>query len=747
MLLLSFLLSSSHLVAIVSARGNASSVADKFPALKNIAGDVHRPGGQSFGERCCLLAVNASLRVVDGEVEAVGPFLSNTSQLNKQFPCQAEYNGDKEGAPEVRVPYSWCRENCPGWQVSQSKSLNQWVGPFVGFILPTVAFCLTIPRQQKLAVPDRIFEVDVNKISDAPLALLFAIVAGMMVLVDLVVWVAAVFTLAGPMLLSGLYEAHLDKRLALFVKENRDLDPSIRAYILYMMLAGNLDPPTRPAKSGSAAKPDHEAQRTGPEQAPLSIAWLDVRNLVAELKGPSSRHNRSPSPETSFDNPVVRSRSSSINVGYGLYKPHARACRSQLDENRRGTSSPDQRSTMSTSRVLGVQRTKGRLRNLLESQYSFGSTVGAPVLFYVGAFVYTLFDLVNRLGDNDASHALAFGMWWMTIPIVTIVAGCLLAGNNPNTLSAIVGRVETESTSPSDLPFLDPFLAPVYQTVYRPARMWDRGRNKKQWCIQLVDEYGPETGRRLSEMARIRKRDWVKLIGGTMFLIGAPAVLAFVTSYFTPTIGIGCRSAVFLLHSVLEFILVLLWVFNWRYTDGRRRQGQPSSASRHVWSSLAILCGTATVFLAVGGTVMQILGVFRNCLCKMPMWNWLDMDATILVSSNSPEQIMYAETTWLPIGAAATAFLCLVSFFGWWYQRNLRFQFRALIDQFDDTEDENESKFGHGAGIGASYSGLPLWMEVKMANLLEAVRHKTGRGGDDIELSRLREDREELISR
>jgi hypothetical protein len=41
---------------------------------------------------------------------------------------------------------------------------------------------------------------------------------------------------------------------------------------------------------------------------------------------------------------------------------------------------------------------------------SFGSTVGAPIVFFVGAFIYNMVDIQTRYGDNDTAHALAFGM-------------------------------------------------------------------------------------------------------------------------------------------------------------------------------------------------------------------------------------------------------------------------------------------------------------------------------------------------
>ena len=51
-------------------------------------------------------------------------------------------------------------------------------------------------------------------------------------------------------------------------------------------------------------------------------------------------------------------------------------------------------------------KTKTRLRTMLASQYSFGVTVGAPVVFFCASFIYGLFDNYANLGDNDTSHAL-----------------------------------------------------------------------------------------------------------------------------------------------------------------------------------------------------------------------------------------------------------------------------------------------------------------------------------------------------
>jgi hypothetical protein len=48
---------------------------------------------------------------------------------------------------------------------------------------------------------------------------------------------------------------------------------------------------------------------------------------------------------------------------------------------------------------------------IYQQRNSFGSAVGAPIVFFASGFAYTIADTLSRLGDNDLAHALAFGMW------------------------------------------------------------------------------------------------------------------------------------------------------------------------------------------------------------------------------------------------------------------------------------------------------------------------------------------------
>ena len=597
-----------------------------------------RPGRQSF-EHCCHIAVDVKNRTEDPRV-LLRPSV-NLTEPRQTHICDAKYNDNRteDWAPEVWVSYGWCSQNCAGWQLSKSRGA---LVPLAGFIVPAAVFCLTVPRRYKLSVPDKLFNVDLTKISQLPMVPFVIIAAAFWVALDTVIWLAAVFVFSGPMLLSGFYEGRLDRRLLAYVKRQMDdgrLQLHIRAQILFTILVGNLqlDPPT----GGGAA-------------------WKDVQGIVTDLKGHSGTESES--------EPVLD--------------------RSEIKP--------------------AIEKTQARLRTMLACQYSFGSTVGAPVIFYAAAFVYTLVELSTEYGDTDISNALAFGIWWMAIPHVAIVGACLLAGNNPNTLEGIAcyisndGNVATTSEPTTwwfqfiekYIPryrFIKSFIPDseyglVYQSKYQPVSMWHRGKSKQQWVDMLCDRERRRVDR-LKEECQLQMTDWISVVGGTMILTFGPPVLAFLQSYYTPRVGIGCRAVTVLLYMEFQALLMLLWVWDLSALGSRKTS---EAHGIFIWKFLVGFCAVATTFIAVGGTLMQIMGVYHNCLCQLNIQDWIRKDEKVLLTSRNRIHVVSAQRTWLRLGIAATVFICMVSYVAWWYQRHLRWQFQDLVSRLDEKRDNNE---------------------------------------------------------
>jgi hypothetical protein len=243
-----------------SANAVATQPSDFIWQLRDI--DAYRPtGSPSLGHQnltwCCIKAVAESLEVVDGQLLVLPDHSDwmilhngNASVLideggGSQFPCTAVYTpGDDDGAPVVQVPYTWRIKVCPGWQLSDRTNLNAWLQPLSGFLFPAVIFCLSIPRRRKLRIPGGFFADDIDHTSSYPLAVINAIRAGVMVLADTIIWLSLCFAFAGPMIISGLYEALLDSRMLEFVQEkvkNHNLTLDMRYRMLMVILIGNLD--------------------------------------------------------------------------------------------------------------------------------------------------------------------------------------------------------------------------------------------------------------------------------------------------------------------------------------------------------------------------------------------------------------------------------------------------------------------------------------------------------------------------
>ena len=295
----------------------------------------------------------------------------------------------------------------------------------------------------------------------------------------------------------------------------------------------------------------------------------------------------------------------------------------------------------------------------------------------------------------NTDHATeAFGIWFMTIPHIAIMAGLLLAGNNPNILGGIVGK----STANTD-PLKWGFLAWVYDSRYRPAWIWDRGRSKRVWALRYAHQ-GVGAPANLSGVLQMGLSDWMTIAIIAGILIVVPSTLAFLMAYYTPKVGISCRSFTFLLYMLCQLWLIALWIWNIESTKVDEEGVPETPVTQSLWTchprrtnwqayiwypQTLVACGIS-VFTGVGGTLMQVIGVYRNCLCSIGTISWgpSRFNVEFVISINSAEAIHNAARIWKGTGAAAFAFLGLVSFVGWWSQKRLRYQFKLMINRVDE---------------------------------------------------------------
>jgi hypothetical protein len=363
-----------------------------------------------------------------------------------------------------------------------------------------------------------------------------------------------------------------------------------------------------------------------------------------------------------------------------------------------------------------------------------------PCGLFLGAFVFNIVTALENLGDESTSLALAFGMWYMIIPHISIVSGLLLAGNNPNTLEGVlaleVGDVEEEGEHDFERKHFGTKLFELaYDSRYRPSWIWMRGRSKKEWVERVwkTYRYRPSPGSEHDmvpdqDMEGLRKAttlsimNWTTIMGLTMLLMGIPFVLAFLTGFYTPQVGISCRSLTFTVYAICQVSQLVLWL--WAYAGVPQEDGYfsfirkggwldrhgfytptavKSLSSRNTFFSLqslwaiifynlATIFGFGGIITSLGGTTMQLMGVYSSDKCdtNVQWWTRPHVNVSVIISTNYAEEIRDASTYWKACAVTATLFLGVVSFCGWWYQRRLRGLFRELVSNIGNPTYDRE---------------------------------------------------------
>jgi len=585
------------------------------------------------GTTCCELA------------KSEGAFISPVPALGNQT-CGQSYSTSLSAAMPLYVNYTFCSSKCRGMGLSKFKEPSEWAAPLVQFILPSVIFSMTIPRRKKIEfdyVFDRRIKITkkgrwlwINDFAQLARSMFYFSIILFPVFIDTIVWIAVIVVGAGNMLTGGLYEAFLDYRIVKYVEKMSPLD------------GDDLDEPKLEMK----------------RELLVTIAAGNLK--LDEDKG----------------------------------SPQAMILKSLTIP---GVGEPSE----------GSEKGRSRLLNLLGAQYSFGSAVGSPVLFYLGSFVYTILDLQTNPSSQDAAISLGFGIEWMIIVHVAIVSGCLLASNNPSTSSGIVGSdheaLEESRKDPlprvsSDRSTLRPPQGPeqrsnrwnrkwivhkilgwsdAYDTKFQPVSLWSRGSNTRLW-IEKSTAWANDPD--FQDMMKMTGWGWAfKVFFPALMLIAIPPAAGGVVAYYTPPRGVSCRSLSFIVYASCQLAVTIIATVRCAVDNGEKDDEKKSTAQK-LFTGLGFKIISApfwfgSLISAIGGTIMQITGVFRNCICYSDARTWyninninpaVDLASDTLDARNSSH-------FWIKMGTTATVFMALNCYIGWWYQRLIRHRFTDAV--------------------------------------------------------------------
>jgi hypothetical protein len=279
--------------------------------------------------------------------------------------------------------------------------------------------------------------------------------------------------------------------------------------------------------------------------------------------------------------------------------------------------------------TTGIQATlKGRI--------DFMKGLFLPVILGLVATGGSFYSAYTQLGDNDTAHSLAYGVWYSWVIILAVVSNCYVATANPG-LAKLALKHEV-------------FLSDV--TV--PLR--ERSKNAQKWMkwlkdIGCVKDDGTGSGPR-----ERRSKTWssLKLLFKqtlAWICVAMPCACAASISFTTPTVGLGCRSFNHLLYGGCTLILSWLPVYRSQVDESDHTR------SRHVLRALYIFGICLNVFILIGGTLFNLIGLYRNCRCEVL---FVSKDFLLQMSSNTALDVANAKKFWLPVGYMNFGFVWIV---------------------------------------------------------------------------------------
>lgn len=576
--------------------------------------------------------------------------------------CGQIYNESSPAAPDAYVTYNFCKRECSGWGVSSVENADQWAGPIVQFILPSVIFSMNIPRTFEFLSSqwlDMLVLTSLHGWKRAIMSLVLTLPALLFVFADTVIWVMTIMCMAGPMMVAGLHEALLDFKILKALKRRTYIS---ERFVNELRVSEEipLDPMGHNAAGNNAAgtvdpNEDHEGLDGLRDKVELLVTVL-AGNLVLETYKP-------------WSNNLVLISNALLATGrrrFSAMRPHPAETPSALPVPDIPPNSEANQNYPSLSE---------QLKRLMTAQSAFGAIVGAAVVFYLGAFIYTILDLLGDKSNQDAAISLAFGVEWMIIVHVAIVNGFLLASNNPSPVTMLIGRPLSTRK-----PLRRMIFPPMYDGILQSVLMWRRGINKMEWLEK--SRAWRRGSQKFMEDVRIKKRDYLGwIILPTIILISLPPAAGAVVAWQTPPRGWGCRSLSLVTYAGFQMVLTPLYFMITRKTKRK-------TIMQRIIHWICVLVFSVTILLAlftsIATTLMQIIGVFRNCFCYVNSWMWLNLNNAVVNVASDTKDRRSSSDGWIVMGGVATGFMAACSFFGWWFQMNIRVSFEDVIKDIDD---------------------------------------------------------------
>ncbi|KAG0126824.1 hypothetical protein HOY82DRAFT_627035 [Tuber indicum] len=352
-----------------------------------------------------------------------------------------------------------------------------------------------------------------------------------------------------------------------------------------------------------------------------------------------------------------------------------------------------------SSRAREYTRTAGRV---IWSGRKFTPVV-LHIAIYIGVAAAAFYDAVQKLGDNNTSHSLAYGVWYSWIPLLSVFANCFASHSNLHAVRSgmetilrgvienhtidqlsVIGWDSQEKTlGPSYYAALKPLLP--YPAFHPPMLLGPRDhfpgnmecngvplhkryQNTRKWVRWLHDN-----GVHISPPAKgiwrysIIWLNWyLRHYPKTMYLAAqllswgfvlVSCACAAVLSYTTPKVGLGCRS----INHIIYASIALLNAVTHIAKDSLEKSKHPRTY-QVVRIFYGMMVWVNAVFVLIGGSLLQMTGVFQNCWCRSGIVGW-NANSTVILSTNTFIHQYWAKESWLRVAYVAYGGVGLCGFF------------------------------------------------------------------------------------
>lgn len=256
-------------------------------------------------------------------------------------------------------------------------------------------------------------------------------------------------------------------------------------------------------------------------------------------------------------------------------------------------------------------------------------------------------------------EALTNGSGYMTVPYLAIISCAMLASGSPTALQGMVWDGGEALKSPKPVKSFRhsirtkmeehsvfrwllnkvrgyELLKSTFEGNFETASLWNRGPNKRRWVQEAVRDYaanysqshydGSMSPEEVTRALKEKPGEIIRALASSLTLLIIPSALAFITSYNTPRKGISCRTMSYLVYGICQVIECLLWIWEiWLKIKYGERWSEAQTRAKAINYCGQLFVGFWAVFAAVIGTLMQLLGVYRTCVCMVgffPRWPW-----------------------------------------------------------------------------------------------------------------------------